>query len=177
VSRIAEHYLAKTVRRHGGIDRAVISERHHRGQLARMVYVRVGKANSVYIAGGYGQVAVFIYILALLHSAIHENMLSKHLNQRTRTGYLMCRSQKRKFHRKHPQYYIYIYILSYFSDYVHRQIVNAQKEKKISKKFSNFPSHIAYFMIEYSKLFVYIFWRCHEPTKNLRKNRYGRYRP
>jgi hypothetical protein len=47
-----------------------------------MVYVRVSKADSVYIAGGYRKIAVFINILTLLHSAVHENVLSKHLYKR-----------------------------------------------------------------------------------------------
>jgi hypothetical protein len=79
---IAEHNFAELMRRHGGIYWPFVAERNHGGQFAGMVYVRVCKANSVYVAGSYGKIAVFVNILALLHTAIHENVLTVSFYQR-----------------------------------------------------------------------------------------------
>ena len=128
----------ETHRLYGGVVPEIAS-RAHTEAISRITYEALETAG----------------VLALLHTALYKNVLATGLYKRTGARNLVCRAQKCQFHSKHlPYYSVYIYILSYFSYNVYRQIVNRLNTKIFFKNLSFSPLHIAYFMVEYIILFV-----------------------
>ena len=97
--RILQHYIAKAARRFRGVYRRRISRDDKRGKLSRMIYMRVCKTNGVDIPRYHRQRTIFVYIGALLHTAIHKYVLSARLYKRRGARDLMSGTEKRYLHK------------------------------------------------------------------------------
>ena len=85
-------YTAKSYSCSGSKNFTVKALRHKQGQLARMVNVSVSQQHKVYLSGRDGQIAVFVYIGSLLHSAVYQEPCTARFDKRTRACDLVSRT-------------------------------------------------------------------------------------
>ena len=102
VSRIGEHDGGKVACGARRIHRTAESVFYEQRQLARMVYMRMCEKNKIDIGGRTGQLAVFVYIGTLLHSAVNKYFSAAGFKQGAGAGHLVCRSEKVYFHMLPP---------------------------------------------------------------------------
>ena len=63
-----------------------------------MVDVCVRQQHAVNLRGGDGQLLIFVYVGALFHAAIHEDVQSRSGQHMTAAGHLPVGTQKSQFH-------------------------------------------------------------------------------
>ena len=86
----------------GGVCRIYFSAEavlHKKRQLSGMVYMRVSEKEKVNFGGRDGEMAVFIYIGTLLHTAVDKKFCFSRFDKRARACYLVCRADKRNLHK------------------------------------------------------------------------------
>ena len=98
VGAVPEHNIRQHAGCSRGIHRAPESVFIQQRQISGMVNVGMGQQHKVNIPRLHRNFHIFIQVLALLHTAVHQTFDAAHLNERTAAGHFMGCADKRQFH-------------------------------------------------------------------------------